>query len=82
MTEDKVASPHACLQSVLAQLGRLNPHLRIGPMFADRNTAEHIIAITATTSEQEVALTPVWDIDHGDLLASEIVAWTVTTSTN
>lgn len=82
MTEEKVSSPHAGLQSVLGHLGRLNPHLRIGPRFPDRHTAEHVVAIASTTSSASVDLAPVWQIDHDDLLSSKIVAWTVTEELN
>ena len=82
MTEEKFSSPHASLQSVLSQLGRLSPRNRPAPLFQTRDTAERVIAVSATTAGTDVSLTPVWGIDHDDLANSEIVAWSVTNALN
>lgn len=51
-------------------------------MFSSRDAAEHVIAISATATGREVALTGVWRINHDDLTASDIAAWTVTALVN
>lgn len=82
MTENKLNSPHPALQTVLSQLGRLSVRRGTTPIFSSRDAAEHVIAISATATGRDVALTGVWTIDHEDLTSSEIVAWTVTSMVN
>lgn len=82
MTEQKFATHHGRLQSMLSHLGKLSPRRTNVPMFSSRDAAEHVIAISATATGKEVALTPVWGIDHDDLIGSEVIAWTVTGTLN
>ena len=82
MTHDRYTSPHAELQLLLRQIGELSPRHRRSPVFTSRNAAERIIAVSATATGAEVALTPVWALDPDDLTESEIVAWTVTSLPN
>lgn len=77
-----MTSPHAGLQVLLSQLGRLSPRRRAVPTFSDRDAAEHVIAISASATGTRVALAPIWAIDHENLVDSEIVAWTVAPQVN
>ncbi len=82
MTDQKMANEHGRLQSMLGHLSTLSPRRQRVPMFASRDTAEHVIAISTIATGTEVALTPVWLIDHDDLIGSDVIAWTVTTELN
>lgn len=82
MNEEKVQSPHAALQSMLTRLGMLGPRSNWRPSFRERRQAERLIAVAANVDGRDLALSPIWSLDHSDLVSSDIVGWTVTEDVN
>lgn len=82
MKDEKIQIAYGELQSVLAMLGTLSPRAESKPAFHMRDQAEQLIAVVAEHEGQDLQLYPVWNIDHDDLAASEIVAWSVTPNIN
>lgn len=67
-------SPHAALQALLPALATLSPTKAPRPTFERRGEAKFFLDHFALG--EEVAVVPLWHIEHHDLLASEIVGWT------
>lgn len=69
-------SPHAALQALLPALAKLAPKKNPCPTFERRGEAKFFLNHFALNDE--VSVVPIWHIEHYDLHASEIVAWTYT----
>ncbi|TXD35553.1 hypothetical protein FRC98_15180 [Lujinxingia vulgaris] len=67
-------SPHAGLQAILPALATLSPQKAPKPTFERRGEAKFFLDHFALGDE--VAVVPLWHIEHHDLHASEIVGWT------
>ncbi|AWV90878.1 hypothetical protein [Bradymonas sediminis] len=75
----KIKSPHPDLQAILPRFRALNPDAAESrPVFDNRAKARLFIDIQSVDEQQKLRLMPLWDIDHGDLEASKIRAWSVT----
>lgn len=75
----KIQSLYPDLQAVLPKLSALNPDAADPrPVFDNRAKARLFIDIQTDDSNHPLVLMPVWEIDHNDLDASHIGAWSVT----
>lgn len=82
MNEEKLQSPHAALQAVLPRLSTIGPRSHWRPAFRERDQAERLIAVAATVDGRDLHLSPIWSVNHDDLVGSTIIGWSVAEDVN